>query len=77
MTIAEVRLYSYGLDRARGDIPIFATAAAEAAAGAGTGVTTPTLTFSSVKTVSLKNVTVENYEGEEIIYKNCETIRSE
>jgi hypothetical protein len=35
------------------------------------------LTFTSVKTVSLKNVTVENYEGEEIIYKNCETIRSE
>ena len=49
MTIAELRLYSYGIDRTRGDVPIFATAAAEAAAGGGTGVTAPSLTFSSVK----------------------------
>jgi len=49
MSFAQVRLYAYGLDRSRGDVPIFATAAAEAAAGAGTGVTTPSLTFSNVK----------------------------
>ena len=49
MTVAELRLYSYGIDRTRGDIPIFATAAAETAAGGGSGVTAPSLTFSSVK----------------------------
>ena len=49
MTVAELRLYSYGIDRTRGDIPIFATAAAEAAAGGGSGVTAPSLVFSSVK----------------------------
>lgn len=49
MSIAQVRLYSYGLDRSRGDVPIFATAAAEAAAGGGTGVIAPSLTFSQVK----------------------------
>ena len=49
MSLAELRLYSYGLDRSRGDVPIFATAAAEAAAGGGTGVTAPSLTFSNVK----------------------------
>ena len=49
MTVAELRLYSYGIDRSRGDVPIFATAAAEAAAASGSGVTAPSLTFTQVK----------------------------
>ena len=49
MTVAALRLYSYGLDRSRGDVPIFATATAAAAAGGGTGTTPASLTFSNVK----------------------------
>ena len=49
MSFANVRLYSYGVDRVRADVPIFATAAAEAAAGAGTGTTPASFSFKNVK----------------------------
>ena len=49
MTVAEVRLFIYGIDRANGDVPIFATAAAEDAAATGTGTVQPSLTFTQVK----------------------------
>ena len=49
MSFADVRLYSYGVDRVRADVPIFATAAAEAAAGTGTGTTPASFSFKNVK----------------------------